>query len=391
MSDYTKTTDFEVKDSLPTGDVAKIIKGVEFEVEFDAISTAIATKADLESPTFTGTVTIPTLTLDATTVTSTGAELNILDGVTSTTAELNLVDGSVAGTIVNDKAVIYGSAGEVNSTTLQTVTLEIDGVAVTSTAAELNILDGVTSTTAELNILDGVTVNASQINDVTNKLVNVVEDTTPQLGGSLDVNGNSIVSASNGDIAIAPDGTGQIVLDGLNWPTADGVADYILKTDGAGNLSWVIQASVAAGEIVLDTTPQLGGDLDVNGNSIVSVSNGNINITPNGTGKLITTTAEAATIESDHFRLGNVSTGASGTTLSAGEMFVSTAATQTATLPASPTAGDTVYVAVQDFTDTVVGRNGENIMSTAEDMTIDTANLTLTFTYVNSTIGWRVY
>lgn len=386
MSDYTKTTDFEVKDSLPTGDAAKIIKGVEFEVEFDAISTAIATKADLASPTFTGTVTIPTLTLDATTVTSTGAELNILDGVTSTTAELNLVDGSVAGTIVNDKAVIYGSAGEVNSTTLQTVTLEIGGVAVTSTAAELNILDGVTSTTAELNILDGVTVNASQINDVTNKLVNVVEDTTPQLGGSLDVNGNSIVSVSNGDIAITPDGSGQIVLDGLNWPTADGVADYILKTDGAGNLSWVIQASVAAGEIVLDTTPQLGGDLDVNGNSIVSVSNGDINITPNGTGKVNTTT-----IEADHFRLGTVNSGASGTTLSPGEMFVSTAGTQTVTLPASPTAGDTVYIAVQDFSDTVVGRNGENIMSTAEDMTIDTANLTLTFTYINSTIGWRVY
>lgn len=375
MSDYVKTTDFEAKDSLPAGDAAKIIKGVEFEVEFDAISTSIATKSDIDSPTFTGTVTIPALTLDDTAVTSTAAELNILDGVTSTTAELNLVDGSVAGTVVNNKAVIYGSAGEVNSTTLQTTTLEIGGVAVTSTAAELNILDGVTSTTAELNILDGVTVNASQINDVTNKLANVAEDTAPQLGGSLDVNGNSIVSASNGDIAITPDGSGQIVLDGLNWPTADGVADYILKTDGSGNLSWVIQASVAAGEIVQDTTPQLGGDLDLNSNDITGT--GNISIT--------------GSVESDHFKLGTVNTGASGTTLTAGEMFISTAATQTVTLPASPSAGDTVYVAVQDFTDTVVARNSENIMSTAEDLTIDTANLTLTFTYINSTIGWRVY
>lgn len=375
MSDYVKTTDFEAKDSLPSGDAGKVIKGVDFEVEFDAISTAIATKSDIESPTFTGTVTIPTLTLDSTTVTSTGAELNILDGVTSTTAELNLVDGSVAGTVVNDKAVIYGSAGEVNSTTLQTTTLQLGGVNVTSTAAELNILDGVTSTTAELNILDGVTVNASQINDVTNKLVNVVEDTTPQLGGNLDVNGSSIVSASNGDIAITPDGSGKIVLDGLNWPTSDGVADYILKTDGAGNLSWVIQASVAAGEIVQDTTPQLGGNLDLNSNDITGT--GNINIT--------------GSVESDHFKLGTVNTGASGATLTAGEMFISTAATQTVTLPASPSAGDTVYIGVQNFTDTVVARNGENIMSTAEDMTIDSANTTLTFTYINSTIGWRVY
>ena len=46
MSNYTKTTDFEAKDSLPTGDSGKIIRGAEFETEFDAISTAIATKAD---------------------------------------------------------------------------------------------------------------------------------------------------------------------------------------------------------------------------------------------------------------------------------------------------------------------------------------------------------
>jgi len=97
------------------------------------------------------------------------------------------------------------------------------------------------------------------------------------------------------------------------------------------------------------------------------------------------------TAEADHYRLGNVTTGASGATLTAGQFFISTAATQTVTLPGSPSAGDTVYIGVQDFTDTVVGRNGEPIMSTAEDMTIDVANVTLTFTYVNGTIGWRVY
>ena len=92
-------------------------------------------------------------------VTSTTAELNILDGVTSTASELNLVDGSSAGTIVNSKAVVYGSSGEVNATTLQ-----IAGTSITSTATELNILDGVTSTTAELNILDGVTSTTAELN-----------------------------------------------------------------------------------------------------------------------------------------------------------------------------------------------------------------------------------
>ena len=60
MSNYTKTTDFAAKDSLPTGDSNKIIRGTEFETEFDNIATAVATKSDIASPTFTGTVTIPT-------------------------------------------------------------------------------------------------------------------------------------------------------------------------------------------------------------------------------------------------------------------------------------------------------------------------------------------
>jgi len=60
--------------------------------------------------------------------------------VTSTAAELNLLDGSSAGTIVNSKGVVYGSSGEVNATTLQ-----IAGTSITATAAELNYVDGVTS------------------------------------------------------------------------------------------------------------------------------------------------------------------------------------------------------------------------------------------------------
>ena len=69
-------------------------------------------------------------------------------------------------------------------------------------------------------------------------LANVVEDISPQLGGSLDVNGNSIVSVSGGDIAITPDADGQIVLDGLNWPISDGTDRQVLVTDGSGELTF---------------------------------------------------------------------------------------------------------------------------------------------------------
>ena len=78
-------------------------------------------------------------------------------------------------------------------------------------------------------------------------IASVLADTTPQLGGDLDVNGQSIVSASNGNIAITPNGTGKIVLDGLSFPTADGSANQVLKTDGSGQLSFVDQSTGGGG------------------------------------------------------------------------------------------------------------------------------------------------
>jgi len=66
MSNYTKTTNFTAKDTLPTGNAAKIIKGADFDTEFNALVTAVASKANSASPTFTGTVTIPTLTVTGT-------------------------------------------------------------------------------------------------------------------------------------------------------------------------------------------------------------------------------------------------------------------------------------------------------------------------------------
>ena len=144
-------------------------------------------------------------------VTSTASELNLVDGssagtivnskaviygssgevngttlqiagnaITSTAAELNLIDGSSAGTIVNSKAVIYGSSGEVNATTLQ-----LAGSAITSTAAELNILDGVTATATELNLLDGVTATTTELN-----ILDGVTATTAELNYSDGVTSN---------------------------------------------------------------------------------------------------------------------------------------------------------------------------------------------------------
>lgn len=62
MSNYVKATNFATKDTLPTGDSNKIIKGTEIDNEYNAIAGAISSKADLASPSLTGTPTAPTAT-----------------------------------------------------------------------------------------------------------------------------------------------------------------------------------------------------------------------------------------------------------------------------------------------------------------------------------------
>ena len=109
-------------------------------------------------------------------------------------------------------------------------------------AARTTLGLGTAATTAATNY-----ATSAQGTTADSALQDLVSDTTPQLGGNLDVNGNSIVSASAGNISITPDTTGKIILDGLSWPTADGTTDQVLKTDGAGNLSFVNQSALVVG------------------------------------------------------------------------------------------------------------------------------------------------
>ena len=176
-------------------------------------------------------------------VTSTTAELNILDGVTSTASELNLVDGSSAGTVVNSKAVIYGSSGEVKGTTFQTATntsgnlLIANGTGFASTAVgDLSEISSIANDDVFLAVdtsgggLKRVTRNTIVSGLAAGTMTDVVDDTTPQLGGDLDVNGNALVSTSNGNIALTPNGTGVVRLDG-NVDVQSG--EIVLKNSGS--------------------------------------------------------------------------------------------------------------------------------------------------------------
>ena len=130
-----------------------------------------------------GATDVTTLKIGGTAVTSTAAELNILDGVTSTAAELNILDG------------VTSTAAELNI---------LDGV--TSTATELNLLDGVTATTVELNYVDGVTSAIQTQIDAkcaTGANVNTLVGTTSAQTVPVDGNGDDnylflVVNKANG-------------------------------------------------------------------------------------------------------------------------------------------------------------------------------------------------
>jgi hypothetical protein len=452
MSNYVKSTNFTAKDSLPTGDTNKVIRGSEFDTEFDAIATAVGTKSDLAGPTFTGTATFANLTatgtvnltgatvsnlgtvttvdinggtidgvtiggssagagtfssLTATTadinggtvdgatigansastgnfttlsvngvaitatpaelnildgvtastaelnildgvtattaelnyvdgvtsniqtqldakgtastlsdlgVTATAAELNTLDGITASTAELNLVDGSVAGTIVNSKAVVYGPLGQVNATTLQ-----IGGTSITSSPAELNILDGATLSTAELNILDGVTATTAELN-----ILDGVTATTAELNildGKTFLDEDDMVSNSATGIPSqqsvkayvdSQTGGGGTTLSGLTDTNITTPADGAVLFYDTTTSKWI--DNVVSGDITIADTgvAAIGSGVivnaDINASAAISVSKTAL---VDGTG--LTLTGDTLSVDASQTQITAVGTIATGT------------------------------------------------------------------------------
>ena len=105
---------------------------------------------------------------------------------------------------------------------------------------------------------------------VAGSLTDIVQDGSPQLGANLDVQTYGIVSTSNRDIAITPNGSGKVVLDGLSMPTADGNSGEALVTNGSGVISF---SEVAGGGNYLGNDGEVGSDA----NDIIRVHSATLN------------------------------------------------------------------------------------------------------------------
>lgn len=131
MSNYSKTTDFASKDALATGNANKIVKGTEIDDEFNAIQTAIATKANTLSPTLTGTPLAPTAasgtntTQIATTAFVTAADSAVTTAYTTADSALqDNIDALEAITIAGGSGISGGGDLSAN----RTLSLDIDSL-----------------------------------------------------------------------------------------------------------------------------------------------------------------------------------------------------------------------------------------------------------------------
>ena len=203
-----------------------------------------------------------------------GGEMNLeSDG----DANYNPSTGVIRATGFNSETVVASSS--VDITGANGLILENDETITNSTDGTILLTATTTSLSGDLTVTgnDIVFGNEESISNSTNGTV-VVTATTIETAGKLAVGdgsssgqllrkgdyditlqtGNSttgsitITDGANGNIAIAPNGSGVVQIDGLSWPAADGSANQVLKTDGSGRLSWgdAISSLTGAGSTI---------------------------------------------------------------------------------------------------------------------------------------------
>ena len=227
------------------------------------------------------------------------AELEILDGATVTTTELNILDGntSIGTTAVSDgHGIVMNHGGTMAQTTVQTLAAYLDDEI--TAMPNLTSVGTLTTLTVDNIIINGTNIGHTSDTDAiaiaSDGDVTFSQDVV--ITGDLTVSGDDITMGTNtaGNLLIA-DGTNfnSVAVGSLSEISTVANDDVFLAVDTSGGglkkitRSAIVSGLAASGAISIvadDSTPQLGGDLDMNGQDIVTTSNADIELAPNGTG-----------------------------------------------------------------------------------------------------------
>ena len=235
MSNYTQTTNFATKDALASGNPLKVVKGTEINVEFANIATAVATKADSASPTFTGTVTIPTLNVTGTSTLTGVATLTaqpILSSLTAskpvfTDASKGLVSTGTLGADQGGTGVANNAAMTVTGSGNFAYTRTLTGVTnvtlpTTGTLATLAGTETFTNKTLTSPTLTTPNINSAQVATVSGTAPLYMARAWVNFNGT----GTVAIRASGNVSSITDNGTGNYT---VNFTTAMSDANYAVN------------------------------------------------------------------------------------------------------------------------------------------------------------------
>ena len=386
-------------DTSTTPNALKIWNGSAWVASY-----ALASGSTLISPTLTGTTAAPTLAVGTN------------DTQIATTAFVN-------AEIANDAPTKTGGGAS------GTWTISVSGNAATATSlqtARTINLGGDLSGSASFNGTGDITItgsiNANSValgTDTTGNYViagatsgNGISGSVSSEGGTFTVSSNA-TNVNSGSTIVFRDASGNFsagtITAGLTGNASTAAALQTARTislggdlsgsasfDGSANITITaavtddshdhIIGNVDGLQTALDAKAALASPALTGTPTAPTATNGN-NTTQIATTAFVQTTvaANAALVG------GSVTTTAVSKTLAVNEFCTVTADGQTITLPASPSAGASVGVSIGgSFVATTVGRNAQNIMGLAEDLTIDRGHVSVLLKYIDATRGWRI-
>ena len=216
---------------------------------------------------------------------------NVIKSTDSTVVEIGNGDGlSVAGNLTVAGTMTVSGGVTALETTNSTVSDKLIELATGTTGTPSGDVGLVFERGDSVNAFIGFDESADEFTVGTGTFTGSTTGNLAITKGILSSAGLKLYDSTDGSHSIsliAPAIASDIT---LTLPANDGDANQLLSTDGSGNLSF-ISATAASGaglsDISDDSTPSLGGNLDMNGNDIITLSNGNIDLLPHGSGKVI--------------------------------------------------------------------------------------------------------